>query len=184
MRNAAIARVYASALLELATEKGELAQVSSDLSDLSAMLLEGEALSSLLESPELGLEQKRQALQKITEGAASGLTLNFLLLLLRKHRESLLGSIILMFDRLLDELEGRVRGKLHSARPLSEDEKQRLEATLSRSTGSRVLLDTETDEDLLAGMVLQLADKTLDGSLRSRLASLRDRLETAEMGKE
>ena len=184
MRYAAIARVYAAALLELARDRGELPAVVEDLDALREALAAEVGLMRLLESPELGLEQKQRILERVTADAASILTLRFLLLLLRKHREPLLGSILEMFGRLRDEQEGRMRGRLISARDLDREEVGRVESALSRSPGREVHLETEADDDLLAGMVLHLADRTVDGSLKTRLRRLRDRLMTAEMGKE
>lgn len=184
MRYASIAKVYAAALLELAHEKGELAAVAADLLALEDLLRDSADFRRLLESPELGAAKKRRALEQVMAGAASPLTLSFLLVLLRRHREPLLGNVLEMFRRLVDEREGRLRGRLTSARELGDEEKSRIEGALSRATGATVLLDTETDEQLLAGMVMNLADQTVDGSLRTRLGRLRDRLMTAELGKE
>ena len=120
MRHAAIARVYASALLELAVERDQLGAVVDDLRDLGELWDESPEFRRLLDSPELGEAQKRRALERLLAEAASPLTLRFLLTLLRRHREGLLPSILQMFRRLLDEREGRLRGELLSARPLDE----------------------------------------------------------------
>ncbi len=184
MRYASIAKVYAAALLELAREKDELEAVGADLLALRELWDESPEFRRLLESPELGVAQKRGALEKLMSDASSTLTLRFLLVLLHKHREPLLGNILEMFRHLMDVREGRLRGRLVTARDLGDEEKGDIEGALSRSTGARVLLETETDEELLAGMVLNLADQTVDGSLRTRLGRMRDRLMTAELGKE
>jgi F-type H+-transporting ATPase subunit delta len=184
VRYAAIARVYAAALLELAVEQDQVAAVLADLEGLEALWAESADFRRLLESPELGAAQKQRALERILAEAASPLILRFLLTLMRRHREPLLGNILAMFRRLLDEREQRLRGRLVSARALGPDEKARLEAALSRRTGATVLLETATDAHLLAGMVLHLADQTVDGSLRTRLGRLRAQLLTAPLGKE
>jgi F-type H+-transporting ATPase subunit delta len=184
VRYASIARVYAAALLELAADKGELEAVSTDLLALRELWTESPDFRRLLESPELGSAQKRRALEKALADAASPITLRFLLVLLRRHREPLLGTILDMYRRLMDDREGRLRGRLTSASTLAAEELEQIEAALSRSTGAKVLLDAEIDEELLAGMVLSLADQTVDGSLKTRLGRLRDRLMTAELGKE
>ena len=184
MRHAAIARVYAAALLELAVERDQVAAVVADIASLDSLWAEQPDFRRLLEAPELSAEHKRHALERLLAEAESPLTLRFLITLVDRHREPLLDSVLAMFGHLLDEREHRLRGRLISARPLAAGEQGRIEATLSRSTGATVLLETTTDEHLLAGMVLHLADQTVDGSLRTRLGSLRDRLLTAPLGKE
>jgi F-type H+-transporting ATPase subunit delta len=184
LRYASIARVYAAALLELAVEKGEFEAVIADVAAMRSLWAGSPNFRALMESPELGVEQKQRALSKLFAEAESSLTLRWLLTLLRRHRESLLGNILDMFGRLIDLREGRLRGRLNTAQAMSAEEHKRIETALGKSTGAEVLLELETDESLLAGMVLTLADKTVDGSLRTRLGRLRDRLLTAEMGKE
>jgi F-type H+-transporting ATPase subunit delta len=184
MRHAAIARVYAAALLELARERGEPDALAADLRDLSAALAEATGLRAVLESPEVAAEVKERVLASVTEGARSELTLRFLRLVVRRRREFALPSILEMFEHLRDVEAGRLLGRLRVARPIADAEQAGLEDALGRATGKEVHLRVETEPDLLAGLVLHLADRTVDGSLRSRLARLRDRLLTAELGRE
>ncbi len=184
MRYASIARVYAAALMELATEKGELEAVKADVASLAELWAESPEFRGLMESPELGAEAKQKALSKLLATADSKLMLPWLLILLRRHRESLLGNILEMFSRLGDQRAGLLRGRIVGATEIDGTARERIEGALGKSTGAKVILETDTDRELLAGMVLTLADKTVDGSLRTRLGRLRDRLLTAEMGKE
>ncbi len=43
-------------------------------------------------------------------------------------------------------------------------------------TGKKVVVDRRTDPALIAGVVTRIGDRVLDGSLRTRLQSLRDAL--------
>jgi len=183
MRYAAISRVYASALLELAVDRGELDALSADLASLRELLAARTGFQRVLESPELGFDQKRRVLERVLAQSACPLTLRFLLLLVRKHREAVLPAVLEMFGHLCDERAGRLRGRLQSARALGGDEIAGFEQALSRATGREVLLTVEADGTLLAGMVLQLAGETVDGSLRTRLNRLRENLLTAPMEK-
>jgi F-type H+-transporting ATPase subunit delta len=47
-------------------------------------------------------------------------------------------------------------------------------------TGKRVVVDRRTDPELIAGVVTRIGDRILDGSLRTRLQSLRDALMPAD----
>ncbi|MBN2170530.1 MAG: ATP synthase F1 subunit delta [Candidatus Krumholzibacteriota bacterium] len=184
MRHAAIARVYAAALLELARERGEPDALAADLRDLRAALADSPTLRGVLECPEVSGEAKDRILAAVAEGARTELTPRFLRLVVERHREPALLAILEMFEHLRDVEAGRLRGRLRTARPLAEEDRRRLEEALGRSTGREVRLSVETEPDLLAGLVLHLADRMVDGSLRSRLARLRDRLLTAELGRE
>ena len=52
----------------------------------------------------------------------------------------------------------------------------RLQAQLEKMTGKKVVVDRRTDPALIAGVVTRIGDRILDGSLRTRLQSLRDAL--------
>jgi len=184
MRHAAIARIYAAALLELAAERGEADALAEDLGDLRAALAGSPTLRGVLECPEVAEDVKERILAGVAEGPRTELTPRFLRLIVERHREPALLSILEMFEHLRDVEAGRLRGRLRTARALPEEERRRLEEALGRSTGKEVHLSVETEPDLLAGLILHLEDRTVDGSLRSRLARLRSRLLAAELGRE
>jgi len=183
MRNFAIAKVYASALLDLGREKGQLEELSRSLAGFRDLLDANTELREVFLSPELGLAEKRGVLEKVTEGEPE-LFRQFLLVLVSKRREAVYGDIVAVFEHLLDLAESRLRGVLASAHPLDDAQRVNIEKALSESTGKDVRLELELEKDLLAGMGLTLDDQTLDGSLKTRLRRLKDRLTTAELGKE
>ncbi len=183
MRNFAIAKVYASALLELAPDRDRLEKLTDSLLGFRDLLDASPELHQVFLSPELGFAEKRAVIEKITQGE-SELFRNFLLVLVRKHREPAYGDIVAVFEYLRDQAESRLRGNLISARPLDDAQREGIEKALSESTGKEVHLEVDVEEDLLAGMVLTLDDQTLDGSLKTRLRRMKDRLATAELGKE
>lgn len=183
MRNFAIAKVYASALRDLGREKGQLEELTRSLLEFRDLLESSLDLKDVFLSPELGFAEKRAVLEKVTEGEVD-IFRHFLLVLVRKHREAVYVDIVTVFEYLRDIEESRLRGTMVSARPLDEAQRENIEKALGESTGKEVRLTLEVEEDLLAGMVLTLEDQTLDGSLKTRLRRMKDRLMTAELGKE
>jgi F-type H+-transporting ATPase subunit delta len=51
-----------------------------------------------------------------------------------------------------------------------------LQKQLEAMTGQRVVVDRRTDPSLIGGVITRIGDRILDGSLRTRLQSLRDAL--------
>ena len=47
-------------------------------------------------------------------------------------------------------------------------------------TGKKVVVDRKTDPTLIAGVVTRIGDRIFDGSLRTRLQSMRDALMPAD----
>jgi F-type H+-transporting ATPase subunit delta len=80
-------------------------------------------------------------------------------------------------DRVIDELvalaaERRQRkvAVVQVAQPLDAEQVDRLRAALSRTFGGEVELRIEVDPDVLGGVVVQVGDEVVDGSVARRLA--------------
>ena len=69
---------------------------------------------------------------------------------------------------------------LSGQKGVSEPMREKLSARLADKTGKTILLQTQVDPNVLGGVRLEIADKRLDGTIRSRLdkiqASLRSKV--------
>ena len=63
-----------------------------------------------------------------------------------------------------------------SATPLSEEAMESIKASLEKTTGSSIVIETEVDPELIGGVVARVGDLVLDGSVRSQLASIKETL--------
>ncbi|HUH00057.1 MAG TPA: ATP synthase F1 subunit delta, partial [Gammaproteobacteria bacterium] len=102
--------------------------------------------------------------------------LNFLLVVLDKRRQRLLGEIALAYRELLDEKLGLLNVEVTLAHELDERGEEEVALQLSRILGRRVLPHLRVDPAILGGIIVRYGDRVLDGSLRRRLVSLRRRL--------
>ena len=75
---------------------------------------------------------------------------------------------------MLADDRGEVTADVVSAVPLSDDQKQRLTATLAEKSGKTVKLNTRVDESLIGGMIVKLGSQMIDSSIKSKLASLQN----------
>jgi F-type H+-transporting ATPase subunit delta len=105
--------------------------------------------------------------------------LNLARMLVAAGRPALIEGIVEEYGRLADEAEGRVRATATTAVELGDPEQRRLAGDLSRRLGKDVRLEVVVDPGIIGGLVLQLGDRVIDASIRSRLQQLRRRLETA-----
>lgn len=172
----AVARVYADAVLESAAAPGvdeTLEEFASFLDDVLAVQPE---LSQLLTSGIVGRDDKIRLIDKIVAPFGSELFTNFLRVLARHDRLELL-PLILEESRVQHELRtGRRRVRVQSAVPLSEDARKRLERRLTEAFHFEPVLDIREVPGILGGLVIQVGDTVYDGSLRTRVKQLRDRL--------
>jgi F-type H+-transporting ATPase subunit delta len=177
----ALARRYARALLEVADAKGgETALALRDELRGFASQLEAHAgLRRALAQPTLGAEAKRKIVTALAEAAkASPLVVKLVEVLAARDRLGLLGDVAAAYAELANASKGVVAAEVVSAVPLAPEQRKALERALAGTAGS-VELTSEVEPALVGGLVIRMAGRTYDGSVRTRLAALRQRLAAA-----
>jgi F-type H+-transporting ATPase subunit delta len=174
MARGAAGRRYAKALFQLAAEAGQVAQIRDELDALAALLDESPELAGVLLRPLQPVAERAKVLAAVAGRLGAGvLLLRFYQVLIEHRRLVDLEAIRAEFARLADEQEGIRRAQVRSARPLSDAQLERLRRALAARVGHEVEVEVEVDPDLLGGLVAQVGDLVLDGSVRTQLRQLR-----------
>ena len=66
--------------------------------------------------------------------------------------------------------------EVRSAVPLTEDQRTRLTAALNQATGKDLEVKVIVDPTVLGGLLTQIGDTVIDGTVRTKLAKLREAL--------
>ncbi|HWZ58264.1 MAG TPA: ATP synthase F1 subunit delta, partial [Gemmatimonadaceae bacterium] len=120
--------------------------------------------------------EKNAVLAKAFQDRLPRLLVRFLQLLVANRRQMLIPEIAREYMALLDQVEGRVHADVTVARPVSGDGERALAAQLTRAIGKTVVPHITVDPSILGGIVVRYGDTLMDGSVRRRLATLRQRL--------
>jgi F-type H+-transporting ATPase subunit delta len=176
-----VARAYAKALFEAAKEAGAsaavLSQTEQELSTIFDAVESSKELRGVLFAPITTAKEKLAVLDALVQkSGASKLTSEFMRLLANKGRLSLIGEIRNAYSTVRLHSEGGVAGNVVSAEPLNPEDVDSLASAFSKKLGKKVSFTVSTDADLLAGMKVTVSGVTYDGSLRSQLQQLRDRV--------
>ena len=175
MSQSKIARVYATALYEAATEEGRVQQVRSDLGAFVEAVGASQELRQFLVAEEISDARKKDALLEITEGADE-LVRNLLRLLVDKSRESELAGVNARFVELLEEAQGLVHVEVVTAVALTAPLRESLKAKIESSLNKTVELTMTVDEEIIGGLKLRIGDRIADASVRYRLEKLHELL--------
>jgi F-type H+-transporting ATPase subunit delta len=167
-----IARVYAEALFEVAKEKGKLDMIRDQLGRVADALERDRELAVFFFSPYFSTAEKRDGIARAISGAEPEL-INFLELLVEKHRMPVIFRIRRRFDELWAEEKRQLDVTLTSAIELDPEVVEHVRAEIERQTDRKVQLRSRVDEDVVGGLVLQVGNMVLDGSIRIRLEKLR-----------
>ena len=103
-------------------------------------------------------------------------TANFLRILLRNDRINEIGEIHDRFASVLEERKGVVSAEITSARELPESERAAFQANLEKLTGKKVNIKFVTNSDIIGGVVTRIGSTVYDGSVRTKLDTLKEQL--------
>jgi F-type H+-transporting ATPase subunit delta len=172
-----VARRYARALFQIGVDAGTFEALGQELSDLADLFAGSPELRQALENPVFKPSEKRAIVQKILPRVTpSPIVQSFALLLLERGRIRALPAIARAYRELGDQHAGRVRATVTSAQPLAAADLERVRQSLEQRTHKKVMVESQVDPSLIGGLVARVGDLVLDGSVRTQLASLREKL--------
>ncbi|MEO1609190.1 MAG: F0F1 ATP synthase subunit delta [Pseudomonadota bacterium] len=168
---------YASALFELAQEQNQLHVVETDMINIQAMLDESDDMRRIVRSPVFSAEDQIRAFEAIlVRAGVSGITLNFVKLIITNRRLFALPEMIKAFRLSVSRARGEVQADVMSATPLNDEQMSTLKQTLASSTGKNVQINSKVDPSLLGGLIVKIGSRMIDSSLRTKLSTLKIRM--------
>ena len=173
MQNAVTAEIvepYAEALMSLAKEKNITDAIGDNIRSLKALFEESEDLRTLLASPLVNAEDKKEVIKKIAGGQIDSFLLNFLLLLVDRQRINVAEAIFDKYLENLRKLNNVVLAEVTSAVKLYEGEADKLVDKIKKLTGADgVEIVTNIDTDIIGGVVIKVGSQIYDASIRGQL---------------
>ena len=171
---------YATALFELAREEKAVDAVKADLDAFDAMLTESVDLKRLVRSPVFSAEAQLKALSALLEKAGiSGISANFLKVLIANRRLFAVADVIRAFRALVAKFKGEAAAEVTVAETLSDKNLDALKAALKSVTGKDVALNVKVDPSIIGGLVVKLGSRMVDSSLRTKLNSIKNAMKEA-----
>lgn len=181
MRDGTVARSYAEALLELAEAHGGVEPFSAAVDLVARALDEDPRFAAFLETPRIDAQAKKDVLRRTFGERVPPLFLNFLLVVVDKRRQRLLGSIARAFHGLVDERSGKVHVEVTVSRELGDEEVRDLTGRLSTLLDRIAIPHFRIRPEILGGVILRTGDTIYDGSLRRRLDRMKRQLLNADL---
>jgi F-type H+-transporting ATPase subunit delta len=172
----AVARIYADAFLDAAAA-GQTAELIEEFASfVNEVLVQNPDFRTLLNSALITRDEKLAVLGRTMTSSASPTFANFLCVLAKHERLELLPDILDQAQRLFEIRSGKKRVQIVSGRALSSASIENIQRQLAQTLPFQPILEISVDPTLLGGLVIRVGDTVYDGSLRSRVKQLRDRL--------
>jgi len=160
------------AYLGRAQDDGALDTVEDELFRLGRIVAANPGLERALGDRSAGPDDRQALMQSLLAGKVSAGTAALVDQVVRRLRQEPAEA----FDAL-STLAARQREQsvahVRSAVALTAEQHDRLTAALSRTYGRTVTVHVEVDPELVGGLVVQVGDEVIDGSVSGRLDALR-----------
>ena len=171
---------YATALFELARDQNVVDEVKSDLDKFEAMLNDSADLKRLVRSPVFAADAQSKALSAVLDKAGiAGIAANFLKVLTANRRLFAVADVIRAYRALVARFKGETTADVTVAEALSDKNLDALKVALKSVTGKDVALNVKVDPSIIGGLVVKLGSRMVDGSLRTKLNSIKHAMKEA-----
>lgn len=167
---------YADALFSVARAEGTIGDVEEELFRFSLALEGSDELREALTDPHIPAARRQQIVEDLLGSQALPVTTALVSMVVGTGRVRDLPAIVRqLIERSAAEANKEV-AEVRSAIELTAAQRKRLAQALSKATGKQVEVKVIVDPSVLGGIVAQVGDTVIDGSVRSRLERLRHAL--------
>ncbi|MGH8976840.1 MAG: ATP synthase F1 subunit delta [Acidimicrobiia bacterium] len=166
--------VYAQALLQIAESEGHLGDIEDELFRFARIVDGNDELRMALGDRTLPAERRTAIVDELLDGRAMPATVAIISFIVTAGRGHDLTAIVQRFVELAAETRQHEVAEVRSAVPLDDAQQEKLAVALSKATGKRIEVKVIVDEKVMGGLVATIGDTVIDGTVRHRLAQLKE----------
>lgn len=175
MKNEVASR-YSEALFELAKENGTLNEKKEQAQSLLSVISSNEEFKLFLSAIKISNTTKKEMIDTIFKEYLDEDMIHFLKLLLDKNRTYYLSSILENFISLANEELGIVTGTVQSARPLKNEDMQKIKNALETKLKKKVSLENKINPSLIAGIKVTVGNTVTDVTVKRQMDEMKKTL--------
>jgi F-type H+-transporting ATPase subunit delta len=164
------------ASLDAADARGELEGVEDELFRFGRIVGGNRELTRILSDRKAPAEGRKALLDRLVAGRVSPVTEQLLRNVLTGPHVGSAENVVERLSEAASRRRGRSVARVTSAVPLTPTQEQRLTEVLGRLYGRTIGLQVTVDPSVLGGLVVQVGDEVIDGSIAHRLEAAERRL--------
>ncbi len=172
----AIEQLAIEAMVLAAEADGSLDELEDGLFRFGRVVAGQPDLRAALTDPSLPAGRKQALLGALLDGKVTPVTLRLISQVVLHPRGRSLTVALDLCAAIAARRREQLIAVVHSAIELSASERRRLAEALAASYGHQVHLNVVIDPSVIGGISIQIGDELIDGTVASRLASVRRKL--------
>lgn len=174
MADSRVASRYVRSLLSLAVEQKAVEAVHNDMQMFDRACSTNREFANMLKNPIIKHEKKKDILEALFKGKVNPLTLAIIRILTSKNREPLLPAIAHEFHNAYNEYKGIEKATVTTTIAVDAKLRGEIEGIVKKlSDKKQVELVEKIDKDLIGGFILNVGDRQIDASIKSKLKTLK-----------
>lgn len=161
---------YGNALFELAVEENKIDELYEEAKALAKVISDNEDLIKLLGHPHVAKEDKVKVVKNTFDGRISDDLTGLLVMVVEKNHAREINHILEYFIKQVKEYKKIGVVKVTTATELSDTQKAAVEKRILETTAYESLeVDYHQDKTIIGGMIIRIADRVVDSSIRTKL---------------
>ncbi len=175
MPKGAIARRYAGAMFDIGLKQHSLERTLEDVRGI-AQVFAHRKLAYLLREPKVPAQRKETAIRQALANKLLPTSLNLALLVVQRELVDIMPNIANELEQLVHNYKNEAIADVTTATRIDDAELTQIKQALEKRTGKTIITHARVQPDILGGVIARVGDQIIDGSVRSRLAALRQQL--------
>ncbi|WP_419840819.1 ATP synthase F1 subunit delta [Candidatus Poriferisodalis sp.] len=167
---------YAGAVVAIAQAEDQLDRVTDELSAVGRAAAANEDLRRVLADRSVPASRRIGIVEDLLAAQASPVTLNVVALLVGAGRGGDIDAVAAEALELAAASRGGALAEVRSAVALTDEQIARVSEALSQASGRNVTVHVVVDPEIIGGLSAQIGDTVFDGSVRTRLDQMKERL--------
>lgn len=171
-----VANRYAKSLMDLALENNQVDVIRSDMKRVEKLCNNNREFTLFLQSPIIQVDKKIKIIESVFIKHIHKITLNFLILITKKHRSSIINEIAIAFDEQFKLTRNIFTVIITSADILDNNIKKKIEELIKSQMNGDVEIIEKIDPDTIGGFILKVGDIQIDRSVSRQLNDIKKQL--------
>ncbi|WP_438348813.1 F0F1 ATP synthase subunit delta [Paenibacillus sp. FA6] len=171
-RDTVVAKRYAKALFEVASQEQGTLEVEQELKAIVGAIQSNDEIERFLTTPNISDSDKLNALNRALQGKLSQSVINTVELLVKRRRTDILPDLLESYVKLKGDSLGMADANVYSTYPLNEHEQEAVAAEFGQVVHKTIRVNNIVDKSLLGGLKVVIGDTLYDGSISNKLARL------------
>ncbi len=165
---------YALAMFSIALENDNMEDIHSDLMSVKSAIEENPEYLGYLVNPAIPKSERLENIKAVFEERVCEEVFSFLNVLCEHGDMYTLDSAITEFEAMYEDHMQFANAVVTSAVELTDDQKARLIAKLSKVTSKKIRAEYVIDKNILGGLTITVDGTYYDGSIRKNLNNIKE----------